>query len=241
MTSANLTFENAPFSRLIKESEELIQIRKDHASLSDKERMFAADYHYNASYASQLFDAALGKTSDEPSPWPFEVEALAIDPNYAPAILTVGGHEYILGRIDEAMNLFLSLVTLTETTKDLVEIVEIIDKAGDFLIDHKDYKNAKSLYLTAVRKHPNIPTYHSGLGYCLAKLGRLEEAVEQARFAVNLEPDNYLYLSDLGWSLVEAEQFDEAQTVLEKAVSLSPPDYELAKGNLEELHRRIKS
>jgi len=237
MTSANITFENTPFSRLIKESEELAQIRKEYASLSDKERMFAADYHYNASFASQLFDAALGKTSDKSSPWPCEVESLAIDPNYAPAILTVGSYEYIYGRIDEAMNLFLSLVTLPETTEDLVEI---IDKAGDFLIDNKDYKNAKTLYLTAVRKHPNIPTYHSGLGYCLAKLGRLEEAVEQARCAVNLEPDNYLYLTDLGWSLVEAEHFDEAHTILERAVSISPPDYELAKGNLKELHHRLQ-
>ena len=237
MTSANITFENTPFSRLIKESEELAQIRNDYASLSDKERMFAADYQYYASFASQLFNAALGKTSDESSSLPGEVIALAIDPNYAPAILTVGSYEYIYGRIDEAMNLFLTLATLPETTKDLVEI---IDKAGDFLIDNKDYKNAKALYLAAIHEHPNISTYHNGLSYCLAKFGRLEEAVEQARFAVNLEPDNYIYLNDLGWSLVEAEHFDEAQTILKRAVSISPPDYELAKGNLEELHHRLQ-
>ena len=57
---------------------------------------------------------------------------------------------------------------------------------------------------------------------------------------MNLEPENHIYLSDLGWSLVEAERFEEAQTILERAVAISPPDYTLAKGNLDELHRRMK-
>jgi len=71
-------------------------------------------------------------------------------------------------------------------------------------------------------------------------LSRLEEAIEQARYTVNLKPDSHEYLTDLGWSLVEAEYFDEAQTVLKRAVAMSPPDYELARENLAELHRRMR-
>jgi len=226
-----------PFSRLVKESEDLAQLRREYASSSDNERRHAADFQYNASIASQMFNKAVGQADDENAPWPGAVTALAIDPKYAPALLTVGSFEYLYGRIDEAMAHFLALTTLPEATED---IVEIVDQAGDFLIDNQDYENAVILYSAASGEHPNIPQYRNGLSYCFGKLGRLEEAIEQARYTVNLKPDSHEYLTDLGWSLVEAEYFDEAQTVLKRAVAMSPPDYELARENLAELHRRMR-
>lgn len=238
MPSNNLTFENTPFSQLIKKCNELAQLRREHASLPEENRRFAADYNYHSSIASQMFNKTLGLKDDGVFPWPEEVVALAIDPKYAPAILTVGSYEYIYGRINEAMKLFLTLPTLSEDTE---ELTEIIDKAGDFLIDNQDYNNALTLYSTAIREHPNIALYYNGLGYCFGKLGRREEAIEQARHSVRLEPDNHEYLTDLGWSLIEANYFEEAKAVLEQAVEISPSNYKLAKDNLKELHRRLKN
>jgi len=237
MNSKSLTFENTPFLRLVKESEELAEVRREYASSSEHERRLAADFQYNSSIASEMFNKAIGQADDENSPWPGEVMALAIDPKYAPALLTVGSFEYLYERTDEAMAHFLALTTLPETTED---IVEIIDQAGDFLIDNQDYENAVILYSAATGEHPNIPEYRNGLSYCFGKLGRMEEAIEEVRYAVNLEPDNHIYLTDSGWTLVEAKCFDEAHTVLKRAVALSPPDYELARENLAELHRRMK-
>jgi tetratricopeptide (TPR) repeat protein len=236
-SSADLTFENTPFSRLVKESEELAEIRKEYSLLSRRRRRLAADYQYHSSMASEMFNSALGLTKDESSPWPGEVTALAIDPKYAPAILTVGSWEYIYGRIDEAMNLFLILPTLPENTEDLSVIIE---KAGDFLIDNQDYKNAQTLYSLAIREHPNNAGYYNGISYCFAKAGQLEEAIDQCRCAVKIEPDNHIYLNDLAWSLVEAGHFEEARTILERVIKLSP-DYELAKANLKELCRRLRA
>lgn len=237
MNSKSLTFEDMPFSRLVKESEDLAQLRREYASLSSNERRHAADFQYNASIASQIFNKAIGQADDENTPWPGAVTALAIDSKYAPALLTVGSFEYLYGRIDEAMAHFLALTTLPETTED---IVEIIDQAGDFLIDNQDYENAVLLYSAGSGEYPSIPEYRNGLSYCFGKLGRLEEAIEQVRYAVNLEPDNHTYLTDLGWTLVEAKYFDEAQAVLKRAVAMSPPDYELARENLAELQRRMR-
>jgi Flp pilus assembly protein TadD len=64
------------------------------------------------------------------------------------------------------------------------------------------------------------------------------EAVDHARRAVALEPDNHIHLNDLGWCLVNAESYGEAEEVLKKAVALSPPGYPLARNNLKDLHRR---
>lgn len=236
--SNRLTFRQMPFSCLIMEAEELVQLRWKYSSLPATERRLAADWEYNASFASELFYDARGQKNDEITPWPGAVVALAIDPEYAPALLTVASFEYHYGRKDEAMSLFLTLPTLPEITEQLAAN---IDKGGNFLIDRGDYQNAKALYSAAARVFPNTPIYHNGLSYCLANLGRLQEAVDHAKHAVNLEPDNYNYLADLGWSLLQVEHFDEAQSVLERAVTLTPPEYKQAKGNLEELHRRQRS
>ncbi|MBW2266613.1 MAG: hypothetical protein JRF28_10735, partial [Deltaproteobacteria bacterium] len=75
--------------------------------------------------------------------WPSGIIALAIDPLYGSAILAVDSNEYQLGRVEEAMKLFLTLATLQKDEEDLVII---IDKAGDFLIDQDDYENAFALY-----------------------------------------------------------------------------------------------
>jgi tetratricopeptide (TPR) repeat protein len=67
---------------------------------------------------------------------------------YAPAILTVGSIEYQLGRVEEAMELFMTLTTLPKDEKDLSTI---IDKAGDFLIDQGNYENALAYVSNSVR------------------------------------------------------------------------------------------
>lgn len=235
-TIPQLSFENYPFSYLLKEVGELAGLRQKYQSSSDKERRQAADFQYHSSFASDLFSGAIGRSGDDARSFPGELYALAIDPNYAPAIATVGSYEYIYGRHEEAMSHFLSLTLLPEDTED---IAIIIDKAGDFLLDNEDFERAALLYSSACREHPSNAVYRNGLSYCLGKLGRHEEALYEARKTVELEPENHVYLNDLGWTLIEAERYEEAREVLEKAVAAAPPDYERARGNLEELHRRM--
>jgi tetratricopeptide (TPR) repeat protein len=157
---------------------------------------------------------------------------LAIDPEYPAAMLTVGSLEYQYGRPEEAMVLFLKLTTFPADTE---ELPEIIDSAGDFLIDQDDYGNAEKLYAAAVAAHPRIAVFHVGLGYCMAKNGRKQEGLVHHRRAVELDPDNYRHLNDLGYSLLELGRYDEAAEVLQRAVRLAPPDYGRARGNLEYL------
>jgi tetratricopeptide (TPR) repeat protein len=126
----------SPFSVLIASSPTLKKLRTRYASASDTDRQHAAEFVYSSDIASQLFqalapDMAGGDGLSGP------VEALAIDPDFAPALLSVGSIECQLGRHEEAMGHFLRLTTLPPDTADLAEI---IDKAGDFLINAEDTK-----------------------------------------------------------------------------------------------------
>jgi tetratricopeptide (TPR) repeat protein len=236
-----ITFRDLPFSELIKRDQRLAELRREYAHRTAEERREAAEWAYHAATATHLFNQALALAGQE-SPfleqWPDGIAALAIDPTYAPAMLTVGSMEYQLGRKDEATALFHNLMKLPTDTVDL-EV--IIDKAGDYLLDEKDFDRAAELYAAASANFPRSTALLGGLGYCLAELKQLEESVAVQRRALALDPDNYPLLNDLGWALTQSGQFDEAEALLQKAIDLSPPDYDLARNNLKQARRLKRS
>jgi len=234
------TIEDTSFFELLEIDPELAEARQHYAAESPKRRRAAANWSYDSGVTADALPPSWlcdrGETPRRPPWWPCVV-ALAIDPMHAPALLGVGSIEYQCGRKAEAMKLFLTLTTLPEDTEDLSAI---IDEAGDFLLGREDWDNAHRLFAEAAQAYPRVGLYPDGMGYCLAKQGRLAEAIERHRKAVALEPESPQYWNDLGWSLVEAKQYDEAQTALERAVAMSPPDYDRARNSLRELRRRME-
>jgi tetratricopeptide (TPR) repeat protein len=228
------------FSVSITRDSGLKSLRIEYAHVDLQKRRMAAQWEYDSAMASDLFGSALLKSGARTLPqpkWPPGFLALAIDPLFAPALLTVGSLEYQHGFVKEAMGLFLTLTKLPENEEDLAEI---IDKACNFLLDHEDFKNALELYLAAERAYPTQALHYNGSGYCFYKLGNIGESIRKERRAVELEPDNYLYLNDLGYSLLTAGLLEEAETVLKRSISLAPPEYELARENLELLYETQK-
>lgn len=234
-------FKNLPFSTLVKENSELASLRRDYSSRPAQERRMAADWEYHARMATEIFNESMalsGKDGLGKSYWPSGFVALAIDPLYAPAMLTVGSIEYQLGREEEAMKLFIGLIKLPKDEEDLSTI---IDKAGDFLINQDDYENALALYCAAEKAYPQEVVYALGAGYCIGKLGHYKESVEKYRRADALEPNNYKHLNDLGYSLLEAGEFEEAEEVLQRSISLAPADYQFPLNNLSDLMEKKKN
>jgi len=234
------TLKSAPFRKLVETEPDLVALRKKHSSMTPKKRWLAAQWQYDSEAAMELFPAGFLESagmSRSGRGMDAGVLSLAIDPLHAPSLLTVGSMEYQHGRRDEAMRLFLALVRLPADEPDLIVI---IDKAGDFLIASKDYGNALALYEAAESVYPGVGTYLVGSGYCLGKLGRLDESLRKHRVAVELEPENHKHLNDLGFTLYEMGMLDEAEQVLLKAQKLSPPGYEFPKNNLERLYAKKK-
>jgi tetratricopeptide (TPR) repeat protein len=235
-----ISFDEHSFRECIEKDENLVSLRAEFARKSSEERRMAADWEYHSAIAGNMFHDALSRVGQaglgKPY-WPEGVLALAIDPLFAPAILTVGSVEYQLGRQDEAIELFLRLTNLPVDEPDLSTI---IDKAGSFLLDAEDYERARALYAAAEKAFPDVAVYPGGLSYCLGRLGLHEEAVAKARRAVELDPMSHILLTDLGWVLYQAGYLEEAEATLEKSVNLAPPDYDLARNNLEEVRKALQ-
>ena len=182
-------------------------------------------FEAEAAYAESIFHEAIG---DMKSSIAAAERALKLKPDYPPALLTMGSIEYQRGRPDEGARLFSTLLSLSDESGDLWEV---IDKAGDFLIQIERYEEGLELYQAGVERFIERAVLYQGLGCCAGHLGLFEKAIEASQRALELEPDNQKLINDLGWSLFQAGRFKEAEYVLLRAVAMDPSD-ELARGNL---------
>jgi len=183
-----------------------------------------------AEYAESIFQSSLG---DVESSIAALERALEIDSEYAPAILSMGSVEYQRGGLNQAKELFLSLVSLPESSADDGEsdLVEIIDEAGDFLIQEGRYSDGLELYRAAVNRFPEYAVFYQGVGCCASHGGLHIEAISALEAALKLEPENQKIVNYLGWSLYESGRLVEAKQMLAKAVKMDPSD-KLARENL---------
>ena len=109
-----------------------------------------------AQYAESIFRNALG---DIEAAIAAAQRVLDIKPDYAPAILTMGSIEYQRGREAKGRRLFHSLLSLPDEFGDLWQV---IDKAGNFLIQRKKYREALEIYKGAVSSFPIAQSFTKG-------------------------------------------------------------------------------
>ena len=149
------TLAEIPFRELIEKDVELKDLRAQYSEQPAEQRRMAAQWAYDSAHASMLMAQAVKKPDWVHPAWHDAAASLVIDPEYAPAMLSVGSLEYQYGRVEEAMALFLKLTTLPEDTEDLTES---IDKAGDFLIDQDDHVNAGRLTSMTFHRTTSVPS-----------------------------------------------------------------------------------
>jgi len=166
---------------------------------------------------------------------------LDIDPEYAPAILSLGSVRYQQQQDHEGKELFLSLVSLPADTMEggEEELAEIIDEAGDFLIEFDRHGDGYDLYRAAISRFPGDPVLHQGLSCCAGHLERHDEAIAASQEAIRLAPEDQKHVNDLGWSYFMAGRLKEARATLRRAVAMDPGD-ELARTNLRLCQEAIK-
>ena len=178
------------------------------------ESLFAAE----AAYADSIFRTILGDSEGCMSALR---RSLSYAPTYAPAILALGTAEYQLRRFSRGRRLLFSLLGLP---RDIEDITEIIDKAGNFLIQSSRYSEGLALYRQAAARYPRVGVFQQGIGCCAGHESLRKEAISASRAALALEPKNQRFVNDLGWTLYEAGRFQEAFTVLKRAVAMDTKD-----------------
>jgi Flp pilus assembly protein TadD len=185
----------------------------------------AGQFEAEAAYADSIFRTATGDLKGAVAALR---RALECDPEYAPAIFSLGTVEYQRGKHAEGRRLFHLLLS---QPANAVDVCDIIDDAGDFLIGCQAYKDGLDLFRAAALRFPHVAVFQQGVGCCAGHEGFHEEAIAASRRAVELEPDSQRFVNDLGWSLLQAGHLSEAEETLTRAVGMDQAD-ELARENL---------
>ena len=145
------SIEEMPFRELVLRDSDLAALRREHADSEPDERRLAADFVYHRGAAGDVHGPVKNTDDQSADEWRSEVTALAIAPDYAPAILTVGTLEYELGRHEEALELLDGLTKLSPKTAGLGEILQ---QAATYLADKGDESAARELLRRAGERLP---------------------------------------------------------------------------------------
>ncbi len=105
------------------------------------------------------------------------------------------------------------------------DLAEILDEAGDFLIQEHQYVDGLELYRAAIIRFPEYIPFYQGVGCCAGHEGLHPEAISAMETAIKLEPDNQELVNDLGWSLYESGRIIEAREMLKKAVEMAKSQF----------------
>ena len=80
-----------------------------------------------------------------------------------------------------------------------------------------EYDRAAELYQKSIAIHPTAEA-HTFLGWTFHFQGKLHEAVEQCKKAIEIDPDFGNPYNDIGAYLIELRRYDEAIPWLERAI-----------------------
>jgi Tfp pilus assembly protein PilF len=91
-------------------------------------------------------------------------------------------------------------------------------EAGYVLHQLGEYERAIEAYRASIADRPTAEA-HTFLGWSLSHLGRIDEAIAQCKFAIQLDPDFGNPYNDIGVYLLDRGRPDEAIPWLEKAIA----------------------
>jgi TolB-like protein/Tfp pilus assembly protein PilF len=166
----------------------------------------------------------------------FYEQAIARDPNYAPAYAGLSEASVLLPlytgmapqeAFPKAKTAALKALQLDETLAEAHNGLAQVLYYDDF-----DMTGSISEFQRAIALNPNYATAHQWYGNCpLAALGRFDEAIAEGKRAIELDPLSPVINADLGQTLINARRYDEAIAQLRKTLEIDPTFY-IAHDNL---------
>lgn len=153
-------------------------------------------------------------------------QAIETDPSYAPAYAYLG-HYYAMAAGNgmmppgdgwpKAEAAFQKARELDPSLPEALAGAAVIE-----WIDRRDWAGAERMLRQAIRSNPNRP--ESLLALLLAAEGRFDEAVAQARRAVELDPLSIRFIANLARVYYYARRYDESIRQYRQALELDPYD-----------------
>ena len=153
-------------------------------------------------------------------------QAVSKDPQYAPAYAGLADTYRLLGQFavlplrvstDKAKA---AAQTALKLDKDLAEAHASLGIGS--LMDHFDWRQADRELSTAIELNPGYASAYQWRAVSLASTGRVEEGVNMARRAQELDPLSLIINAYLGFAYYESRNYDSAADQCKKTLELDP-------------------
>lgn len=152
-------------------------------------------------------------------------QAIAIEPEYAQAHAGLSGSWMLLAMHDEPPE-----VIAPRAKEAALEALRLDDRLAEAhtalgrikVQFERDWEAAERSYLRALELNPNDASAHHFYGGYLAIVGRFDEAIEETRRGVELDPFSLISRGVEAWTLFLAGREEEAFEAFEVALALEP-------------------
>jgi serine/threonine protein kinase/Tfp pilus assembly protein PilF len=157
-------------------------------------------------------------------------QALAIDPNYAPAYTGLAKHYHALGLI--GMKPVGDMAPLVKSAAQKALAIDPADSEATSLFavmaatDDHDWKTAETHFRRALAAEPVPPMVRfEYVGFYLLPLGRFADAMEQSRLALEIDPLSTILHNGMALSMLFARQYQETIAYARRALEIDANFY----------------
>ena len=168
-------------------------------------------------------------------------QAIAKDPNYAPAYTGLADAYALLGdwqyavltpkeAFPKAKAAAIKALELDSTLSEAHNSLAFCFDAFDW-----DFESAGSEFRRAIELNPGYATAHHWYAWHLSLMGQYDEAIAEMRKAKNLDPLSLIINSDLAELLVIAHFYDESMSQSRKTIEMDP-NFALAHNQLAQAY-----
>jgi len=194
-----------------------------------EQQQFAKDREFNPQAYERLLQGRFYRNKQSPEELRKAVEyfheALAIDPNYAPAHAGLAG-TYLDLSYSSYVDPKEVLSTAEEAAKTALGLDESLADAhivlGRIKLINWDWEGAEQEIKRSIELDPNLATAHTWYSLYLSCQGQHDQAIAEARRARELNPRDPKYTANIGSALYFARRYDEAIEQGKRALELDP-------------------
>ena len=152
-------------------------------------------------------------------------QAVKLDPNYALAWAGKAYAHRVVGNHGRNINTHEQYRKSIEAIDKALALDENLAEAHSVLCENKmyyeyDFTGAERECRRAIELDPNSSLAHQVYSRYLNSRGRSDEALQEIKTAIDLEPTSYHNQRNLGISLYFARRYDEAQTQLKRVIAM---------------------